>query len=97
MNTVEISVSYFAEGKVVTSAYKANVSDPQQLFDNAIADANFMAYTHKGKVAISRTLNKLHIQYFDVHLPIINRMFFISTEHPKRFVLVDDQLNPQYV
>lgn len=97
MKKVNITVTYFSNtGKCVTSTYTTSAVDVVSLFHNAVVDANLFAHLHKGSVTISQSIDKLHIQYFGVNVPVIERMFIVAGQQ-ERFIFIDEQQTPQYV
>lgn len=78
MKTVQVSISFLYDGKSKTKIFEKLVGDTNELFANAIKDAEEFADRRKGEIHISRKPKSLYISFLGVKCNLIDRMYLID-------------------
>jgi len=66
MTKIDVLKCYHVDGKIKNSNFVVTTRSVEELFDNAVSDAEFLASKAGGKVYIERTEKTLYISYLDV-------------------------------
>ena len=66
MAKIDVLKCYLVDGKRRSSNFIVTTSSVEELFNNAVSDAEFLASKAGGKVYIERTEKTLYISYLDV-------------------------------